>query len=227
MTNRYCNPNNGGVHPPLQQRSTNINNARIVVVERQKKRRRLREMSPPQRTRRVRFHPEVAVYHKAANGNNCDSDESSSLLPLSSSSTWLSKEDFSRIYNGILWTLNQMTNAKTNNDCDDHEYCPRGLEEYSPMGSLKGTAIRRRQAAVHAVLSEQSVQRKAWSRSRQPGKNKEQLSHNPNQKLQFMPNDSRIRYEYLRETRNNANASLAMGATDSFVALSVYKEQCF
>jgi hypothetical protein len=148
--------------------------------------------------RGVRFNDEPIIHSTRTNHQE------------SSSSTWLTQDDFGCIQNGIFMTLDgmNMMAEKDNVSYYNPFFCSRGLEDYSTQdkGFLKHSVTTRRKQAVHAVLQEQESQRMEG--------------------LTCYYDDVSIREAYENaNTLINTNNAISMGKIDSEEALNVYAEQ--
>ena len=137
----------------------------------------------------------------------------------SSSTTWLTPNDFSNIRNGVFTTLDMTKQFGYSTPLSSY-YCSRGLEDYSTerKGCLKHSAIQRRQTAIRAVLNEQESQRA--QRQRQWQRQKQRIYNNINNICDII----KIRQIYKNQTYSNAVDAICMARIDSEEALAVYSE---
>ena len=163
------------------------------------------------RRRTVRFHTQVAVYHKKYVANEATSSPSSS-------SSWLTMLEYGGIQTGVFDTLDQLRkNDRQASSSTVEYYCPRGLEDYcrTNHGSLQPHVLARRKHVVTAVLHEQAAQQQQQQRRG---------------RFQFpQANDvddaTRIRQVSEASSHPHRHIAITRGAVDSQAALTIYAEQ--
>ena len=167
----------------------------------------------------VRFNNAVII--EVHEDDKCTSTGSSS-----SSSTWLSPNDFSDIQNGVFMTLNMMKLQEDRGDSFGYDtplssyYCSRGLEDYhtEQKGCLKLSTIQRRQNAIDAVLNEQESQRQQQQMQMQMKMRAGMAC------TYYMLDHAKIGEICKSQTYYNAENAIDMGRKDSEEALTIYSE---
>ena len=161
------------------------------------------------RRRTVRFHTQVAVYHKKYVAHEVTASPSSS--------SWLTMIEYGGIQTGVFDTLDHLRKNNRQASSLPVEYCPRGLEDYcrTNHGALQPHVLARRKHVVAAVLHEQAAQQQQQQRRG---------------RFQFprendVDDTTRLRRVSEASSRPHRHIAVTRGAVDSQAALTIYAEQ--
>lgn len=178
----------------------------------------------------VRFNDEVIIHE----GEKNDSEKSTQFQV---SSTWLTPNEFTKIRNNILTTLEFIKLQGDSFGVDtplSSRYCSRGLEDYdTEQKCTKFSTVQRRSEAIQVVLKEQEFQRQKLACQLQVLFS--QRGHYKMNRQEFIqrfqgriPLDhSKIGEIYADHTFLNAEKAIDTGRIDSEDALAIYRSKPF
>ena len=176
----------------------------------------------------VRFNNEVIIHE----GEKNDSKKSTQSQ---ASSTWLTPNEFTKIRNNILTTLEFIKLQGDSFGVDtplSSRYCSRGLEDYdTEQKCTKFSTVQRRSEAIQVVLKEQEFQRQQlayqlkvmFSQQGQYKLNRQKIIQRFQGRIPL--DHSKIGEIYADHTFLNAENAIDTGRIDSEDALAIYRSK--